>query len=365
METLALFLCNFNILRNTIIVGYGLAGYHYAKVLEDYGKEFLIISDDKLGASRNAGGILNPTIIRRFTLSWNSIEFYRKALLKYKKHEKDYGNKIFHTLPIHNYFNKISDNNNWSIASNKKDLNRFFSKIINNRNEKNIKADYGYGIVTNVGRVEIIKMLDIFKSQLDSNSLLSEPFDYNKLIINKDYIDYKGIKASKIIFCEGFGLKNNPWFSYLPLIGSKGEFIHIRTKNLSPEAIIKGGLFIVPIEKEIFWVGATFDRKDKTDNITKSAKEWILKKLHERLNCSFEVVHQGTGMRPTVIDRRPLLGVHPLEKRLFVFNGLGTRGLLMGPLLAEWLYQFIEENKELPTSVTIDRFQSYFSSSFK
>ena len=54
--------------------------------------------------------------------------------------------------------------------------------------------------MTNVGRVEIIKMLDIFKSQLDSNSLLSEPFDYNKLIINKDYIDYKGIKASKIIF---------------------------------------------------------------------------------------------------------------------------------------------------------------------
>ena len=37
----------------------------------------------------------------------------------------------------------------------------------------------------------------------------------------------------------------------------------------------------------------------------------------------------------------------------------------MGPLLAEWLYQFIEENKELPTSVTIDRFQSYFSSPFK
>ena len=195
METLALFLCNFNILENTIIVGYGLAGFHYARVLQQFGKEFLIISDGKLGASRNAGGILNPTIIKRFTLSWNSIEFYRKALLKYKKHEKDYDNKIFHTLPIHNYFNKISDNNNWSIASNKKDLNRFFSKIINNRNEKNIKCDYGYGIVSNVGKIDINKMLNVFRERLDSNSFLSETFDYNKLIINKDYIDYKGIKA--------------------------------------------------------------------------------------------------------------------------------------------------------------------------
>ena len=28
-------------------------------------------------------------------------------------------------------------------------------------------------------------MLDIFKRRFDSNSFLSEPFDYNKLIINK------------------------------------------------------------------------------------------------------------------------------------------------------------------------------------
>ena len=364
METLALFLCNFNILENTIIVGYGLAGFHYARVLQQFGKEFLIISDGKLGASRNAGGILNPTIINHFTLSWNSLEFYRKALSKYKEFEKDYSEIIFNNLPIHYYFNKISDNNNWSLASNKKELNTFFSDIVCSDNEKNIKGDFGYGIVSNVGKIDINKMLNVFRERLDSNSFLSETFDYNKLIIKKDNLCYKGFKASKIIFCEGYSLKNNPWFSYLPLIGSKGEFIHIKTKNLSPKIIIKGGLFIVPIERQIYWVGATFDRNDKTEKTTISAKEWILKKLHERLNCSFEVVHQGTGMRPTVIDRRPLLGVHPLEKRLFVFNGLGTRGLLMGPLLADWLYQFIEENKELPTSVTIDRFQSYFSNSF-
>lgn len=350
---------------NTIIVGFGLAGFNYARVLQENQKDYLIISDDDLGSSRNAGGVFNPSILKRYTLTWNSIEFFTKAFLKYKKFEKDYGDTIFYNLPIHHYFSKVSDQNNWSVAANKKELNRFFSSIIKNANEKYLKGDYGYGTVKNVGKINIPKMLEIFKNQLDSKTFLNESFDYNKLIINEENLVYKGFKASKIVFCEGFGLKKNPWFSYLPLLGSKGEYIHIRTKELSPKVIIKRGLFIVPIEKEIFWVGATFDRNDKTKKITKSAKKWLLKKLSEILSCPFDVVFQGAGIRPTVIDRRPLMGVHPLEKRLFVFNGLGTRGLLMGPLLSDWLYQFIEENKELPTSVAIDRFQSYFSNPIK
>ena len=69
-------------------------------------------------------------------------------------------------------------------------------------------------------------MLNVFRERLDSNSFLSETFDYNKLIIKKDNLCYKGFKASKIILRRSWS-KNNPWFSYLPLMGSKGEFIYI------------------------------------------------------------------------------------------------------------------------------------------
>ena len=37
---------------------------------------------------------------------------------------------------------------------------------------------------------------------------------------------------------EGHFLGKNPWFSYLPLTGSKGEFLHIRTDKLSSNEII-------------------------------------------------------------------------------------------------------------------------------
>jgi hypothetical protein len=33
----------------------------------------------------------------------------------------------------------------------------------------------------------------------------------------------------------------------------------------------------------------------------------------------------------------------------------------MGPLLATWLFQFMEHQKEFPPEVGIDRFETYFS----
>ena len=34
----------------------------------------------------------------------------------------------------------------------------------------------------------------------------------------------------------------------------------------------------------------------------------------------------------------------------------------MAPLLSNWLLEFIEERKQIPDEVSVDRFESYFSS---
>jgi hypothetical protein len=33
----------------------------------------------------------------------------------------------------------------------------------------------------------------------------------------------------------------------------------------------------------------------------------------------------------------------------------------MAPLLSQWLFDFIEKDKQIPNEVVIDRFESYFS----
>ena len=79
--------------------------------------------------------------------------------------------------------------------------------------------------------------------------------------------------------------------------------------------------------------------------------------MERLISCPFEVVDQVAGVRPTVKDRRPLVGQHETHKNIFVLNGLGTRGVMIGPYVAKQLYNFIENKMPLEKDIDITRFQ--------
>ena len=68
------------------------------------------------------------------------------------------------------------------------------------------------------------------KYLIKNNLLKNEKFNYNLIEFEKNFVSYKDIKARKIVFCEGFGLKANPFFNYLPMQEAKGEL----TNNSCP-----------------------------------------------------------------------------------------------------------------------------------
>jgi glycine/D-amino acid oxidase-like deaminating enzyme len=60
-------------------------------------------------------------------------------------------------------------------------------------------------------------------------------------------------------------------------------------------------------------------------------------------------------MRPTVADRRPIMGAHPEHKGLFIFNGLGTKGYMLAPLLSFEMAEFMVEGTPLHKEVVFSR----------
>jgi glycine/D-amino acid oxidase-like deaminating enzyme len=46
---------------------------------------------------------------------------------------------------------------------------------------------------------------------------------------------------------------------------------------------------------------------------------------------------------------------------MYVLNGLGTRGVLIAPAMAEALYAFIETDTPLAEEIDINRFSTVFS----
>ena len=88
----------------------------------------------------------------------------------------------------------------------------------------------------------------------------------------------------------------------------------------------------------------------------------LLEKLTTFLKCDFEVVDHVAGIRPTVVDRRPLVGRHPEHKNLYVLNGFGSRGVMIGPYASKQLFDYIEKESELDPEMDIQRFtKKYYS----
>jgi glycine/D-amino acid oxidase-like deaminating enzyme len=104
-------------------------------------------------------------------------------------------------------------------------------------------------------------------------------------------------------------------------------------------------------------VGATYHWEERTHEVTLKAREELLTKLNTMITCSFKVIDQVAGIRPTVKDRRPLVGEHPVYKNMFVLNGLGTRGVMIGPYVAKQLFNHIEFGSSLEAEIDIKRFQ--------
>ena len=342
-----------------IVVGSGLAGIMFCDVLMQHSKTFVVVDDASQKSSMVAGGLYNPVVLKRFTPVWKSADQLELALPRYRVLEQQLGVKLDYKTPVYRLFASIEEQNNWFLASDKVGLSDYIKPEIHQIQNASIKSDFGFGKVLQTGRIDTIVLINAFKNKLrNSNQLIETSFNYEAVEINQDIVVYNDIEANQIVFAEGFGLKQNPFFKDLPLKGTKGELLTIHAPQLNIDFVLKSGAFLIPIGNNNYIVGATYEWEDKTNKITEAAKQELLDKLKTFINCNFEVINQVAGMRPTVIDRRPLVGQHEKHKQLYVLNGLGTRGVMIAPFVAKNLYNFIENGVEIDSEINISRFRN-------
>ncbi|MGA0155429.1 MAG: NAD(P)/FAD-dependent oxidoreductase, partial [Flavobacteriaceae bacterium] len=167
---------------------------------------------------------------------------------------------------------------------------------------------------------------------------------------------YQQFEADRVIFAEGFGLKQNPFFNFLPLQGSKGELLTIYAPELDLQPVLKSTVFIIPLGDHYYRVGATYDNHRLNNLPTEEARSYLLERLRKFLKVDFEVVSHVAGVRPSVSDRKPLVGRHPQHAQLSVLNGFGSRGVMIAPFAAQALYRNLFEGVALDLELDIRRF---------
>ncbi|MBD0824722.1 NAD(P)/FAD-dependent oxidoreductase [Aestuariibaculum marinum] len=341
-----------------IVVGIGLAGISFCEELKTNNKSFMVFDNASQLSSTVAGGLYNPVVLKRFTPVWKCEEQLVQALPMYERLERELNVKLDYKLPVYRKFASLEEQNDWFTASDKPILSQYLSTEIVKNTNPSVDAPFGFGEVLETGRIDVKTLVEAYKSQLqENNKLIDNLFDYEELMIEEGGVRYQEIKATHIVFAEGFGIKQNPFFNHLPLNPAKGELLIIHAPQLKIDYVLKAGAFLIPLGEDRYIVGATYEWKDLTNQPSETAKEELLEKLQKIIHCPFTVVNQVAGVRPTVKDRRPLVGVHSEYSNIYVLNGLGTRGVMIGPYVASQLYNFIENNIPLEAEIDIKRFQ--------
>ena len=341
-----------------IIVGLGLAGLAFSRELTKQNKTFIVFEDNSQNSSKVAGGMYNPIVLKRFNPVWDAKHQLEIALPFYNELEELLGGKYDYQVDVYRLFTSIEEQNNWFAASDKPLLSDYLIPKVITDNFNGIDAPFGYGKVTKTGRIDTLTLLNDYKKHLEKQQLIKyDKFDYDVINFGKDNIEYKDITATKVVFCEGFGIKKNPFFKNLPMEEAKGEMITIHAPELDIDFVLKSSVFIMPLGNDLFKVGATFNWDDKTSIPTKRAKKELQDKLNKVISVPYKVINHVAGIRPTTNDRRPFVGIHNKHSKLVVLNGLGTRGVMIAPTIAKELYNHIEKGSELRKELDISRFE--------
>lgn len=346
-----------------LIVGSGLAGISFSEIALQNHKSIFVLDNNSQNSSKIAGGLYNPVILKRFSEVWKAKEQIDLMTPFYADLEAKLQCQIDFKIPILRKFFSIEEQNNWFAASDKASLAPFLSTDLVTKKYTGIESPFNYGEVLHTGYLDTALLLKKYREYLIKQELfLEESFDYDALEILNGGIRYKNIEARNIVFAEGFGIHANPYFNQLPLDGTKGELFVIKAPELDLDVIINTSVFILPLGNDLFKVGATYNWKDKTDLPTEEGKQELIERIQEIISCDFEIVEHFAGVRPTVRDRRPLVGTHFEHKSIHVLNGLGTRGVMLGPAMAKALFDSIENQILLNPEIDIKR---YYKKGFK
>ncbi|MGQ1910103.1 NAD(P)/FAD-dependent oxidoreductase [Marinifilum sp. RC60d5] len=344
--------------KQFLIVGQGIAGSLLAYNMYKAGLNFTIISSPhKSKASDIAAGMFNPLVFKRLTKSWMVDEALPVMVETYEDIESELGHKFLYPMdiikPLASHEQKM-----WKERIEQAQFSDYIVGLGKDSLCKGIKDFDSYGRVTKSGYVNLERLLRKLRGFfLDKGFLIESDFEYKDLGFIDGAITWHGISAQTIVFCEGHHASENPYFKGIGFNPTKGELLEIECKGLAEDFILNKNLFVLPMGNHRFKVGATYDWKNLNEELTLDARKDLLSRLEDLIELPYTVLKHWAGIRPTVIDRRPILGTHPLHKHVAILNGLGTKGVMLAPYFAREMVRVLSVNGyTLNREVDIRRF---------
>ncbi|MFC2175468.1 NAD(P)/FAD-dependent oxidoreductase [Bacteroidota bacterium] len=345
-----------------IIVGLGIAGVNLCHQLEKAGRSFVVIDRCPTNSSSLiAGGIYNPIALKRKIKSWKVDALFPVLTENYRELEVKLNSSfLLHPFPILKPIFSEHEITEWQQAVDDGRLLPYVDSVQKTAPKGPFQKNViGSVTIKNSGFIRVEKLLlDYRKHLMQKELLINLAFEHSLLERDVTSVRYAGITADRIIYCEGRFISENPFFNWIPFKPTKGQMLTVKTDaSLSPNQIYNQQFLLFPTEQEhVFRLGATYDWDNIDEIPTAEATEELLGKVEKALDIKLEVLEENAAVRPTVSDRRPVIGQHPEVNNAFLFNGMGTKGVMLAPYFAKQLVEHIYSGAPIDAEANLQRF---------
>ena len=343
--------------QHFLVVGGGVAGIAVSKHLIDQDQHVTLVENGQNKSSTVAAGMINPIVFRRMTKSWRVDEFLPYCNVFYCFFETIAQHQLFCPITIRRFFSSEQERQFWLDKQDQPDFSNYLNSVsTEDLHFSRANNPFGSGRLNGSSYVQTIPFVNAGISWINMNgNVIQENFDFMQF--DPFLLQYKQTTYDGVVFCEGVGVVNNPYFKRLPVQHTKGETITVSSEGLKTIESYNRKCFILPQGNDTYRVGATYVWNTLNDKITPEGRKELEEKFQVVTDMAYSVIDQQAGVRPTTPDRRPIVGEHPEFEGLYIFNGLGTKGYMIAPLLAKEFVNQLLNGLPFDPETALNRFK--------
>ncbi len=161
-------------------------------------------------------------------------------------------------------------------------------------------------------------------------------------------------EASRVLLCLGSGYVKFAALRALNLHRTKGQIVRVRRPHdYALPMPVSGRGYVVPAPQSLL-VGTTYERGFDTEEATEGATRTILRNAAAMVPSldNQPVLASTAGIRVGVPGMRlPIVG--PITERIWVFTGLGSKGILFSALVSRMLPTLLEDPAQIPREIEV------------
>lgn len=321
---------------DAIILGHGLAGATLAWHLRWRGWRVLVVDRDAaITSSKVAAGLVVPISGQRLARSWRVEEFLPVARDFYRRT----GTRCFHSVPYVRLLANDDERRRWD----ERRHDGSFQKLLTHPQPAplvNMEHFHGPHDGFEMAGAWLDVRAWLAESRADlvrQGAWLTADIAATGVQVEDEAVTIAGLRARHLVFCQGHEAAANPFFPWLRWKSAKGEILTLHAPDLPEHRVINRGGWLLPLGSGIFRAGSTYAWDDFTPAPTAAARGEIESRLRTLLRVPFTITGQEAGIRPIINESKALIGRHPVHRRLAIFNGLGSKGVLHAPFFAAQL----------------------------